>query len=672
MGNTVKLKTEDLLHKIPLRITDTTLRDAHQSLWATRMRTEDILQIIDVVDNVGYYSLEAWGGATFDVCLRFLRENPWERLRLIKAKAKNTPLQMLLRGQNLVGYRNYADDVVDRFVALACKNGIDIFRVFDALNDTRNLESAIKAVKKHGAHAQGTLAYTISPVHTIEKYVQYAKEQVELGIDSLCVKDMAGILSPIMAERLVSALIKELDIPVQLHCHASSGMATAAYVEGVRAGAGAIDCAISSMAGTSSQPPVETMAAIFSETNYSAGLNVEALDRVAKYFADLAPRRSTAPLSIMPIDPGILIHQIPGGMISNFRSQLQMQRALDKLPQVLQEVSRVREDLGYPPLVTPTSQIVGTQSVMNVISGERYKIVPNEVKDYVKGLYGRSPVPIDKSMIKKILGDDKPISYRPADKIAPMLPKATDGIDPALINAEEDILSYVLLPEPALEYFKWRAAPAAERPEIPADAEIRKAIGDAAAKGDADKKTQTSVPVKASTQASASMLSPQLPIDGLAAELIGKIDGLVIEEIVFRKGESVISVKSHALSQAPAVAQTDAAPASLPSFVASRQTAPAVQQQPAPQVNAKAAAAYTQTIKAPLVGTFYSSPGPGKPAFVKEGDIVEKGAKVCIVEAMKLFNEISAPARCKIMKMLVADGTAVDKDQELIGIEEVG
>jgi len=676
MGNTVKLKTEDLLHKIPLRITDTTLRDAHQSLWATRMRTEDILDIIDVIDNVGYYSLEAWGGATFDVCLRFLRENPWERLRLIKAKAKNTPLQMLLRGQNLVGYRNYADDVVDRFVSIACKNGIDIFRVFDALNDTRNLEAAVKAVKKHGAHAQGTLAYTISPVHTVEKYIQYAKEQVGLGIDSLCVKDMAGILSPIMAERLVSALVKELDIPVQLHCHASSGMATAAYVEGVRAGAGAIDCAISSMAGTSSQPPVETMAAIFSETNYSAGLDVEALDRVAKYFADLAPRRRAVPLSIMPIDPGILVHQIPGGMISNFRSQLQMQKALDKLPQVLQEVSRVREDLGYPPLVTPTSQIVGTQAVMNILSGERYKIVPNEVKDYVKGLYGRSPVPIEKSMIKKILGDEKPISYRPADKIAPMLPKATDGVDPALINAEEDILSYVLLPEPALEYFKWRAAPAGERPEIPADAEIRKAVGEAAAKGEAGNKAQVSVPM---TLAQASVLPPQLPIDGLAAELIGKIDGLVIEEIVFRKGESTISVKSHAMPQAFAAGQTlgvaAAASAPAPSFPASPQTAQAAPPAtPAPEAKAEGAASagYAQTIKSPLVGTFYSSPGPGKPAFVKEGDIVEKGAKVCIVEAMKLFNEISAPARCKIAKMLVADGAAVDKDQGLIGIEEIG
>jgi oxaloacetate decarboxylase alpha subunit len=306
---------------------------------------------------------------------------------------------------------------------------------------------------------------------------------------------------------------------------------------------------------------------------------------------------------------------------------------------------------------------------MNVISGERYKIVPNEVKDYVKGLYGRSPVPIEKSMVKRILGDDRPISYRPADKITPMLPKATDGVDPALINAEEDILSYVLLPEPALEYFKWRAAPESSRPEIPADAEIRKA------KGEADRKPQTPVPAK--TETAVTVAPPlQLPVDGLAAELIGKIDGLVIEEIVFRKGESTISVKSYAASQASAIRQTfDAAAVPLPSFVASPGVtqAPPSAQRPAPEAStAEAPAAYTQAIKAPIVGTYYSSPGPGKPAFVKEGDIVEKGAKVCIVEAMKLFNEISAPVRCRIVKLLVADGAAVDKDQELIGIEEIG
>jgi oxaloacetate decarboxylase alpha subunit len=663
-----KIKTEDQLHKIPLRITDTTLRDAHQSLWATRMRTDDMLKIIDVIDNVGYYSLECWGGATFDVCLRFLRENPWERLRQIKAKAKNTPLQMLLRGQNLVGYRNYADDVVDRFIKLACKNGIDIIRVFDALNDTRNLEAAIKAVKKHGGHAQGTLCYTISPVHTIEKFVGYAKEQKALGIDSLCIKDMAGILSPIGAERLVKALIKELNIPIQIHSHMSSGMAIATYVEGVRAGAGAIDCAISPMSGFSSQPPVETMAAIFAETNYSAGLDIEALEKVAKYFDDLQPKRRQASASTAFIDPGILVHQIPGGMISNFRSQLEMQKALDKLPEVLKEVSQVREDLGFPPLVTPTSQIVGTQAVMNIIAGERYKIIPNEVKDYVKGMYGRSPAPISDEFVKKILGDEKPITHRPADKLSPMLPKATDGIDPKFIVEEEDIISYVMLPEPALEFFKYRAAPADQRPETPADIELKKMQGAAAPVAP---KAAEPAPAPEPVSAPESSVFPD-KFQNIAGELMGKIDGLSLEELLFRKGDFTIAVRTAgtpssagAPSVARAVSETVAAPkvatASAPKAEVAAAAAPSKTEKPA----------YTQTINAPLTGTFYSSPGQGKERFVKVGDIVNAGDKVCIVEAMKLFNPINAAIKCKIVAIIAKDGQGVEKGQPLIGIEPV-
>ncbi|HEX2959506.1 MAG TPA: pyruvate carboxylase subunit B, partial [Chitinispirillaceae bacterium] len=632
-----KEKTEDQLHKIPLRITDTTLRDAHQSLWATRMRTDDMLKIIDVIDNVGYYSLECWGGATFDVCLRFLRENPWERLRQIKAKAKNTPLQMLLRGQNLVGYRNYADDVVDRFVKLACKNGIDIIRVFDALNDTRNLEAAIKAVKKHGGHAQGTLCYTISPVHTIEKFVQYAKEQKELGIDSLCIKDMAGILSPIGAERLVKALIKELNIPIQIHSHMSSGMAIATYVEGVRAGAGAIDCAISPMSGSSSQPPVETMAAIFAETNYSAGLDIEALDKVAKYFELLQPKRRQASASTAFIDPGILIHQIPGGMISNFRSQLEMQKALDKLPEVLKEVAQVREDLGFPPLVTPTSQIVGTQAVMNIIAGERYKIIPNEVKDYVKGMYGRSPAPISDEFVKKILGDEKQISHRPADRLNPMLPKATDSIDPKFIVEEEDIISYVMLPEPALEFFKYRAAPADQRPETPADLELKRVQTATPA---APKAAEPVPAPEPSSAQEASVLGNKF--QNIAGELLDKIDGLSLEELLFRKGDFTIAVRTAGTPSsagAHSVARTVTETVAAPKVVAA--SAPKAETASLAAVKTDKPA-YTQSINAPLTGTFYSSPGQGKERFVKEGDIVNAGDKVCTVEAMKLFNPINA------------------------------
>ena len=646
-----KERAEEKLHKIPLRITDTTLRDAHQSLWATRMRTDDILRIIDVIDNAGYYSLEVWGGATFDVCLRFLRENPWERLRMVKARAKKTPLQMLLRGQNLVGYRNYADDVVDRFVSLACENGIDIFRVFDALNDTRNLEAAVRAIKKHGGHAQGTLSYTISPFHTIEKFAEYAKEQVAIGIDSLCVKDMAGILSPIQAERLISALVASVDVPIQLHCHYSSGMATATYVEGVRTGAGAIDCAISPVAGFSSQPPVETLAFIFSETKYSADLDFDALEKIAKYFLDLTPKRRQSREAMPVIDPNVLIHQIPGGMISNFRSQLAQQKALDKLPLALEEVSKVRHDLGYPPLVTPTSQIVGTQAVMNVLSGERYKIVPNEVKNYVKGMYGRSPAPIDREFIRKILGDEKPITHRPADDLKPMLPTATDGLDPKFIEHEEDIISFCLLPEPALEYFKWRSLPPEQRGPTPAELEVEKMRAELGAPAQ-PAKTAESKQIQDADQIL------QEPDYAGVSQLLNAARGVCFEELTITKGSFTLTVRS---SGAVSTGGAPAAPAAAPA-------APAVSPKPAEEKKPAQKGAYARTINAPLVGAFYTTGGPGKPAFVKPGDTVKAGATVCIVEAMKLFNEIKAPADCTIVEILVKDGATVEKGQPLIGI----
>jgi oxaloacetate decarboxylase alpha subunit len=664
MATAKKQTVENKLHRIPLRITDTTLRDAHQSLWATRMRTVDIEKIIDVIDSVGYYSLECWGGATFDVCLRFLRENPWERLRLIKSKAKKTPLQMLLRGQNLVGYRNYADDVVDRFVALACENGMDIFRVFDALNDTRNIEAAVRAVKKHGGHAQGTLCYTISPVHTIKKFVEYAREQKQLGVDSICIKDMAGILSPIMAERLVSALVKELDIPIQLHCHASSGMAISSYVEGVRAGAGAIDCAIAAMAGTSSQPPVETMAAIFAETDYHADLDRDAMLKVHRYFADLYPQRNTDTSQMFCIDPQILIHQIPGGMISNFRSQLSKQNALDKLEDALAEVTRVREDLGWPPLVTPTSQIVGTQATMNILAGERYKIVPNEVKDYFRGLYGRAPGKMNAELVKKILGDEKPITARPGDTIPPMLPKATEGIDPRYIKNEEDIISYCILPEPSLEYFKWRDLPPDKRPESPADIEIRKLRSSTEKKPAAAEKKQD-VPTL-------DQILHQEDYRGLS-ELLDKAGGLHLDELTVKKGDFSLSLKSD-VNRSPVVSKP--APVEPAAAAASRNRDKPAEIKPAAVREEKQVPLATpvpagMSIKAPLVGTFYSTSGPGKPKFVGVGDMVEAGGKVCIVEAMKLFNEIVTPVKCKILQFLVEDGAMVEKDQPLIAIEEI-
>jgi oxaloacetate decarboxylase alpha subunit len=628
-----------------VRITDTTLRDAHQSLWATRMRTDDILGIVETVDRVGYYSLECWGGATFDVCLRFLRENPWERLRKIKALAKKTPLQMLLRGQNLVGYRNYADDVVDRFVAHAVENGIDIFRVFDALNDTRNIEAALKAIKKYGGHAQGALCYTISPVHSAERFVQYAKEQQALGIDSLCIKDMAGILSPVAAERLVSALIKATGLPIQLHCHASSGMATATYVAAVRAGAGAIDCAISTMAGFSSQPPVEALATIFSETPYAANLDFNALETIAQYFLELAPKRRQSNKIEPVIDPNILVHQTPGGMISNFRSQLSQQGMLDKLPQALEEVAKVREELGWCPLVTPTSQIVGAQAAMNVITGERWKVASNEIKNYMRGMYGRPPAPVNAELLKKILGDEKPITHRPADDIPPMLPKATEGLaDPKLLQSEEDIISYVIYPEPALDYFKWRALPPDQRPKTPADLELEKQAEPAQAAA------STALPLAAAGQ-----LLQNVDYAGIR-EIVAAARGTGIQELTIRKGDFVLTLSTGG-SAAAAVLQPVPAAAVVPAKPSLLKAEPPKE---------TAAAAFGKTINSPLVGKFYVSPGPGKPPFVEEGASVKAGDTVCIVEAMKLFNEIKATEDGKNLKFLVRDGEIVQKGQPLI------
>ena len=457
---------------LKVRITDTTLRDAHQSLWATRMRTDDILKIAETIDNAGYYSLECWGGATFDVCMRFLRENPWQRLREIKKVCKKTPLQMLFRGQNILGYKHYPDDIVDRFTALACENGMDIFRIFDALNDPRNLETAIKSVKKYGGHAQGTISYTTSPVHTVKNYIKLAKRQEAMGIDSLCIKDMAGILTPGAARELVAALKKAMpEMPIQIHSHMTSGMAAAMYMAAVEAGAGCVDCSISTLSSFSSQPPVESVKTILESEGYNTGLDTQSLVKINSYFKDLKSKRQpTSAAKVEPVDAGVLIHAIPGGMISNLRSQLEQQGALDRLDEVLEELPKTRADMGYPPLVTPTSQIVGVQAVLNVLLG-KYKQVTEEVKRYAAGYYGETPAPIDPKLRKKLCGKLKPITCRPADLLKPGLVAAADELPPNTIKAEEDILSYALFPEVALSYFKWRNAPADKREAIPADVE---------------------------------------------------------------------------------------------------------------------------------------------------------------------------------------------------------
>jgi pyruvate/oxaloacetate carboxyltransferase len=425
------------------------------------MSTESMLKIAEKMDQVGFFSLEAWGGATFDVAIRFLAEDPWERIRQLKKHVKRTPLQMLLRGQNVVGYRNYPDDVLIKFVERAAVNGIDIFRVFDALNDIRNMEVAIKTVKKCDKHAQGTICYTISPVHTVEHFVKFAKELAALNCDSICIKDMAGMLAPEPAYELITALKKEVGLPVHLHSHSTSGMVMMTYYRACEAGVDILDTAFSPFAWGTSQPPVESVVAALKGTLYDTGLDLALLSEIARYFRELREKYYDPLKLIDPkaerIDASIVVHQIPGGMFSNLLSQLREQKAENRLAEVLEEVPKVRKELGYPPLVTPTSQLVGIQAVMNVLSGKRYSMIPKEIKDYAKGLYGKPPAQIDPKIKKKIIGDEEPMTGRPADLLEPALGKIPEDVKP-YIETEEDEITYVLFPQIALEFFKKRKA----------------------------------------------------------------------------------------------------------------------------------------------------------------------------------------------------------------------
>jgi pyruvate carboxylase subunit B len=418
-----------------------------------------MLPVVDKLDEVGYYSLEMWGGATFDSSIRYLNEDPWERLRELKKHMKNTPAQMLLRGQNLVGYRHYSDDVVEKFVKKAYENVIDIFRVFDAVNDIRNMEKAITVAKKEGAHVQGTICYTISPVHTIDKYVELATGLAELDCDSICIKDMAGLISPQQAYDLVKALKAQVNLPVDLHSHCTSGMAPMSYMAACRAGVDILDTALSPFAWGTSQPPTESIIAALAETKRATGLDLELISEIVAYFKEMKEeyRCILSPISEQ-IDTNVLLYQIPGGMLSNLVSQLKEQNALDKYKEVLAEMPKVRADLGYPPLVTPTSQIVGTQAVLNVLMGERYKVIPKEVKDYVRGLYGRPPQKIDDAIVGKIIGDEEPISCRPADLLEPEYEKMKAEAEKlGLVKKEEDILTYILYPAIAPAFLKGEA-----------------------------------------------------------------------------------------------------------------------------------------------------------------------------------------------------------------------
>jgi pyruvate carboxylase subunit B len=439
-----------------VQLTDTTLRDAHQSLVATRMRTRDMLGIAEKLDKIGFFSLEVWGGATFDTCIRFLNEDPWERLRAIRDRVKHTRLQMLLRGQNLVGYRHYADDVVNEFVRFSVKNGMDIFRVFDALNDIRNMEASIKAVKQYGGHVQGTICYTTSPVHTVDGFVKMARELEKKGCDSLCIKDMAGLISPAAAAELTKGIKAHVRIPVDLHSHCSSGMAPMSYQAAAEAGIDILDTAFSAFAWGTSQPPTESVAAAFKGTPYDTGLDLEKLWDIGEEFASIvANYRILFTAEATRANINVLLHQIPGGMLSNLVSQLREQKALNRLPEVMAEIPRVREDMGYPPLVTPTSQVVGIQAVMNVLAGGRYKQVTNEVKDYMLGKYGRPPGPVNEDVRRAIIGKENPISVRPADVMAPEVEKArAEAHKLGIVKKDEDVLTYALYPQVATKFLR--------------------------------------------------------------------------------------------------------------------------------------------------------------------------------------------------------------------------
>ena len=435
--------------KRKIGITETLFRDAHQSLLATRLTIDDMLPVVEMIDAVGYHSIEMWGGATFDTCLRYLNEDPWERLRTLRKRLPNTKLQMLLRGQNLLAYRQYPDDVVDAFVAKSVENGIDIIRIFDALNDTRNIERAIKATKKAGAHAQASVVYTVSPVHNIEGYVKTAGELAEMGADSICIKDMAGILAPAVASELIAELKKAVDLPIQLHSHSTCGLASMTYWEGIHAGADVVDTAISAMALGTSQPPTESLVKSLQSTEYDTGLDLELLAKINNEIKEILGNYQRPQVTV---NTEVLISQIPGGMLSNLRAQLDQQKLSHKYDEILSEVPQVRKELGYPPLVTPMSQIVGTQAVLNIVTGERYKIKTKEIKDYVKGLYGRPPVPIEPDVRKMIIGDEEPITHRPADSLAPGMEAAREEIKD-LAKSDEDVLSYILFPEYARQFF---------------------------------------------------------------------------------------------------------------------------------------------------------------------------------------------------------------------------
>lgn len=592
-----------------IAVTDVILRDAHQSLIATRMRTEDMLPICDKLDQVGYWSLEVWGGATFDACVRFLKEDPWERLRALRKALPNTRLQMLLRGQNLLGYRHYADDVVEAFVQKAAENGIDVFRVFDALNDVRNIETAMKAVKKAGKHAQGTICYTTSPVHTLEAFVAQAKAMADMGADSIAIKDMAGLLTPYATYELVKALKEAVNLPIAVHSHSTAGLAAMCQLKAIEAGADVIDTAISSFANGTSHPATEAQVAALKGTEFDTGLNLELLSEIADYFTQVRKKYHQFESEFTREDVSVQVNQVPGGMMSNLANQLKEQNALDKIRDVFAEIPRVRADLGFPPLVTPTSQIVGTQAVYNVLAGERYKTITNEVKRYLLGGYGQAPAPVNETVRKKAVGNELVNDCRPADLIDDELHVLRADIG-ELATCEEDVLTFAMFQDLGREFLAQRAAGTLQPEEL-------KPVGSQAPVASGASEFRIAVHGE----------SYEVAITGVGTASTGTrkvymaLDGVPVEVLFEPLNEFVAGTASSGRKRATEPGHVSAA-----------------------------------------------MPGNVVDVLVKEGDTVKAGQAVLIAEAMKMETEVHTSVAGVVKGVYVAKGDRVTPGELLVEI----
>ena len=613
-----------------LQIMDTTIRDGQQSLWATRMPIGDMLPILPKMDRVGYWAIEAWGGATFDTCLRFLDENPWDRLRSIKSKTPNTRLSMLSRGQNLVGYKHYSKDIVNRFIAAAHRNGIDVFRVFDALNDIRNVVDNAEAIKACGGHFEGAISYTLSPVHTLDSFLEYGQQLKDLGADSIAIKDMAGMLTPYRTERIVKAFNAEIGLPIHVHCHYVGGMASANYLKAAEAGAAIVDTASAPLAFGNSQPAVEMLVAAMQESRYDTGLDLGLLFEISEYWEEVRKRghykRGVSSLTHMKV----YSHQVPGGMMSNLMSQLEIQNAIDRLDDVMEEIPRVRAEVGYPPLVTPLSQIVGTQAVFNVLTGKRWSVVSKEMKDYICGYYGKAPGPMSPEVVNRVVGESDIMldpDVAPGSLVTTTFAELEEEIGD-LAKTEEDVLMYALFPNEARTYLS---------------------------------KHRTSEKVDFLLEEESSNTKEDDYVDiNQIRELVRVAEESGVGEIVVEEEGARIAVRMPgAVAAAPAAPVAAAAPAA-PAPAAAPAAAPA---------SAASHPANWYCVTSPMVGTFYAAPAPGEPAFVQVGDEVAANQTLCIVEAMKLMNEIGAEEMGTVREVCVEDATPVEFGTPLFYIE---